>query len=56
MLRNWVGADTDAICGELGVTANHLAVLLHRARHRLRESLQAQWLPATARLQSQAAL
>ena len=40
MLRNWMDKDTDDICTELGVTANHLAVMLHRARRRLRESLQ----------------
>ena len=33
------GLDTDEICGELGVTANHLSVLLHRARARLRNSM-----------------
>jgi RNA polymerase sigma-70 factor (TIGR02943 family) len=46
MLRNWMDQDTDVICAELGVTANHLAVMLHRARRRLRESLQTHWMPA----------
>jgi RNA polymerase sigma-70 factor (ECF subfamily) len=45
MLRNCMDRDTDDICSELGVNANHLGVLLHRARNRLRESLQAQWAP-----------
>lgn len=43
MMRNWMEAETDDICRELGVTANNLAVMLHRARHRLRASLGAQW-------------
>jgi RNA polymerase sigma-70 factor (ECF subfamily) len=46
MLRNWMDQDTDAICAELGITANNLAVMLHRARRRLRESLQTHWMPA----------
>ncbi len=46
MLRNWMDKETDDICDELGVTANHLAVMLHRARRRLRASLQSQWFPA----------
>lgn len=39
MMRNWMEAETDDICRELGVTANNLAVMLHRARQRLRASL-----------------
>jgi RNA polymerase sigma-70 factor (ECF subfamily) len=39
MLRNWVGAATEEICNELGVTENHLGVMLHRARRRLRAAL-----------------
>jgi RNA polymerase sigma-70 factor (ECF subfamily) len=46
VLRNWMDKDTDDICNELGVTANHLAVMLHRARRKLRDSLQGQWMPA----------
>jgi RNA polymerase sigma-70 factor (TIGR02943 family) len=48
LLRNWMDKDTDAICAELGVTSNHLAVMLHRARRRLRDALQAQWTPTGA--------
>ena len=47
VLRNWLGAETEDICSELGVSANNLAVMLHRARHRLRASLP-QWIPAGA--------
>lgn len=39
MMRYGGEAETDDICRELGVTANHLAVMLHRARTRLRASL-----------------
>lgn len=46
LMRNWMDRDTDDICAELGVTANHLAVMLHRARRKLRASLQRQWMPA----------
>ena len=57
VLRDWLGAETEAICDELGVSANNLAVMLHRARQRLRASLQPQWRPpgaggATAPLQT----
>jgi RNA polymerase sigma-70 factor, ECF subfamily len=40
VLRNWMGAATDEICRDLGVNENNLAVMLHRARNRLREALQ----------------
>jgi len=48
MMRNVMDADTDDICSELGVTANHLAVMLHRARQRLRTALQPHGLPLAA--------
>jgi len=48
MMRNWMEAETEDICSELGVTANNLAVMLHRARNRLRASLQTHWLPSAA--------
>jgi RNA polymerase sigma-70 factor (ECF subfamily) len=38
VLRNWMGKDTAEICDELGVTANNLSVMLHRANRRLRAS------------------
>jgi RNA polymerase sigma-70 factor (ECF subfamily) len=44
MLRNWMEEETEDICRQLGVTSNNLAVMLHRARNRLRASLQAQWM------------
>ncbi len=39
VMRNCLDRDTAEICAELGVTANNLAVLLHRANRRLRASL-----------------
>ena len=43
MMREWLELDTDEICKELAITATNLWVLLHRARLRLRECLQADW-------------
>jgi RNA polymerase sigma-70 factor (ECF subfamily) len=34
------GEGRDEVCAQLGVTANHLRVLLHRGRHRLRRMLE----------------
>lgn len=34
------GADRDEVCFRLAITANHLRVILHRARHRLRRHLE----------------
>jgi RNA polymerase sigma-70 factor (ECF subfamily) len=47
VLCNWIGEENEIICGELGVTANHLKVLLHRARVQLRAALLAQWALAS---------
>src|SRR5690606_385734 len=43
MMREWLELGTDEICKELQITATNLWVLLHRARLRLRECLQARW-------------
>jgi RNA polymerase sigma-70 factor (ECF subfamily) len=43
MMREWLELDTDEVCKELGITPTNLWVLLHRARLRLRECLQAHW-------------
>jgi RNA polymerase sigma-70 factor (ECF subfamily) len=43
MMREWLELDTDEICKELQISATNLWVLLHRARLRLRECLQARW-------------
>jgi RNA polymerase sigma-70 factor (TIGR02943 family) len=39
--------ETAEICDELGITANNLSVLLHRARHRLREMMGTPWGPVS---------
>ncbi len=52
MMREWLELDTDEICKELAISPTNLWVLLHRARLRLRECLQATWFlqpPTTAR-------
>jgi RNA polymerase sigma-70 factor (ECF subfamily) len=46
LMRNWMDAETEDICSELGVTVGHLAVILHRARQRLRGALRTHWVPA----------
>ena len=44
VLRELEDQDTDTICKELGVTANHLWVMLHRARNGLKACLETKWL------------
>jgi RNA polymerase sigma-70 factor (ECF subfamily) len=46
MMREWLELETDEICKELAITSTNLWVLLHRARLRLRECLQARWFSA----------
>jgi len=43
MMREWLERETDEICEELGITANHCGVLLYRARMQLRECLDRNW-------------
>ena len=43
MMREWLELETDEICKELAITSTNLWVLLHRARLRLRDCLQATW-------------
>lgn len=43
MMREWLELDSDEICKELSITPTNLWVMLHRARLRLRECLQAGW-------------
>ncbi|MCW5664363.1 MAG: sigma-70 family RNA polymerase sigma factor [Piscinibacter sp.] len=52
MMRYGGEAETEDICRELGVSANHLAVMLHRARARLRASLAPAGFGAPAALPS----
>jgi RNA polymerase sigma-70 factor (ECF subfamily) len=51
MMREWLELSSDECCKELAITSTNLWVLLHRARLRLRDCLQAGWFdshPATA--------
>ena len=43
MMREHLGLETQEICKELGITATHCWVMLHRARMALRVCLQANW-------------
>jgi RNA polymerase sigma-70 factor (TIGR02943 family) len=43
MMREWLELEAEEICKELSVSSTNLWVLLHRARLRLRECLQAKW-------------
>jgi RNA polymerase sigma-70 factor (ECF subfamily) len=43
MMREWLELKTAQTCDELQVTPGHLAVMMHRARLRLRECLQLHW-------------
>ena len=47
MMREWLELESDEICKELAITPTNLWVMLHRARLRLRECLQAGWFGAT---------
>ena len=49
LMREWLELDTDEICKETGVSATNLFVILHRARLRLRECLQARWFDGAGR-------
>ncbi|TAL57296.1 sigma-70 family RNA polymerase sigma factor [Pandoraea sp.] len=48
MMREWLELDTDEICKELGVSTTHVWVMLYRARMRLRECLDLNWLGQSA--------
>jgi len=44
VLREFVGMNTVEICNALGVSESNCAVMLHRARTRIRESLDPDWM------------
>lgn len=46
MMREWLELETDEICKQLAITPTNLWVMLHRARLRLRECLEQNWLSA----------
>lgn len=43
VLREVMGEPIESICGQLGISATNCSVILHRARTRLRQSLEASW-------------
>ncbi len=46
MMREWLELESEEICKALAITPTNLWVMLHRARLRLRECLQAGWFGA----------
>lgn len=44
LMREWLELSADEICKELSVTSTNLFVQLHRARLRLRECVELNWL------------
>ncbi|MEW5710152.1 MAG: sigma-70 family RNA polymerase sigma factor [Pseudomonadota bacterium] len=51
VLREVYGIEGEMICKDLGITASNLWVLLHRARHRLRQCLEKGWFESARRNQ-----
>lgn len=47
MMREWLELPSETICKEVGISTTNLWVILHRARLRLRECLQARWFAST---------
>ena len=43
MMREWLELDSKEICKSLAISSTNLWVILHRARLRLRDCLQANW-------------
>lgn len=48
MMREWLELESDEICKELSITPTNLWVMLHRARLRLRDCIQAGWFNAAS--------
>jgi RNA polymerase sigma-70 factor (TIGR02943 family) len=46
LMREWLELDSEEICKTLAITPTNLYVQLHRARLRLRECLELNWLTA----------
>jgi RNA polymerase sigma-70 factor (TIGR02943 family) len=46
LMREWLELDSEEICKTLAITPTNLYVQLHRARLRLRECLEMNWLKA----------
>lgn len=43
MMREWLGFETDEIRAQLGLSADNVRTILHRARMSLRECMQQRW-------------
>jgi RNA polymerase sigma-70 factor, ECF subfamily len=49
MMREWLGFETDEIRAQLGLSAENVRTILHRARLSLRECMQQRWFDGVAR-------
>jgi RNA polymerase sigma-70 factor, ECF subfamily len=48
MMREWLGFESDEIRAQLGLSADNVRTILHRARMSLRECMQQRWFNGTA--------
>ena len=48
MMREWLGFETDDIREQLGLSADNVRTILHRARLSLRECMQQRWFDGAA--------
>jgi RNA polymerase sigma-70 factor, ECF subfamily len=48
MMREWLGFETDEICVQLGLSADNVRTILHRARLSLRGCMQQRWFGGAA--------
>jgi RNA polymerase sigma-70 factor, ECF subfamily len=48
MMREWLGFETDEIRVQLGLSADNVRTILHRARLSLRDCMQRQWFGSAA--------
>ena len=48
MMREWLGFETDEIRAQLGLSADNVRTILHRARMSLRECMQQRWFGGAA--------
>lgn len=48
MMREWLECDTAQICKEMDITSTNCFVMLYRARMRLRECLEINWMATRA--------
>ena len=48
LMREWLGFESDEIRAQLGLSADNVRTILHRARMALRECMQRRWFGAAA--------